>query len=207
MKKMIAVLAVLALFVAVAMAQDTTKVKPNEEVKAKVEAKADTVKAKVEAKKEAAKAKAETAKSKKTTEAKKAEESAKMKGKGAAEAAGKEVNTKSGLKYVDRVVGKGEEAVPGAKVDVHYTGWLYVNGQKGKKFDSSVERGTPISFTLGNREVIKGWDEGIAGMKVGGKRTLIIPPDLAYGSQSVGGGLIPPNSTLIFDVELMKVTK
>ena len=109
-----------------------------------------------------------------------------------------------GLKYTDTTVGTGAEATPGHKVSVHYTGWLYNNGQKGAKFDSSVDRGQPFSFTLGAQQVIKGWDEGVAGMKVGGKRTLIIPPGLAYGSRGAGG-VIPPGATLTFDVELLKV--
>jgi peptidylprolyl isomerase len=88
---------------------------------------------------------------------------------------------------------------------VHYTGWLYVNGARGKKFDSSVDRGTPFTFALGAGQVIPGWDQGVAGMKVGGKRTLIIPPELGYGDNGAGGGLIPPGATLIFDVELLQV--
>jgi len=109
-----------------------------------------------------------------------------------------------GLKYTDTTVGTGADATPGHKVSVHYTGWLYNNGQKGAKFDSSVDRGEPFTFTLGAQQVIRGWDEGVAGMKVGGKRTLIIPPNLAYGARGAGG-VIPPNATLTFDVELLKV--
>ena len=109
-----------------------------------------------------------------------------------------------GLKYTDTTVGTGAEATPGHKVSVHYTGWLYENDKKGKKFDSSLDRGEPFSFTLGAKQVIRGWDEGVGGMKVGGKRTLIIPPDLGYGQRGAGG-VIPPNATLIFDVELLKV--
>jgi FKBP-type peptidyl-prolyl cis-trans isomerase FkpA len=119
----------------------------------------------------------------------------------------KEVTTPSGLKYNDLKVGTGDEAVKGATVDVHYTGWLYEGGKRTKKFDSSVDRGKPFSFKLGAGQVIKGWDEGVQGMKVGGKRELIIPPSLGYGSRDVGGGLIPPNSTLDFEVELLKVSK
>lgn len=104
-----------------------------------------------------------------------------------------------GLKIEDLAVGGGAEAVAGQTVSVHYTGWLV----DGKKFDSSYDHGGPFSFALGASQVIKGWDEGVAGMKVGGKRKLTIPPELAYGSADVGGGLIPPNSTLIFEVELL----
>ncbi|HEV7517904.1 MAG TPA: FKBP-type peptidyl-prolyl cis-trans isomerase [Thermoanaerobaculia bacterium] len=111
-----------------------------------------------------------------------------------------EVTTPSGLKYTDLKVGEGEEAKAGQRVDVHYTGWL----TNGTKFDSSLDRGKPFSFKLGAGQVIQGWDQGVAGMKVGGKRKLTIPPGLGYGSQSVGG-VIPPNSTLDFDVELLGV--
>lgn len=128
--------------------------------------------------------------------------------KAAAEAkkGGEWVTTKTGLKFTDEKVGTGDVAAAGTKVDVHYTGWLDEAGKKGKKFDSSVDRGQPFSFALGAGQVIKGWDEGVAGMKVGGKRTLVIPPDLGYGARGAGG-VIPGNSTLIFDVELLKVTK
>lgn len=119
-------------------------------------------------------------------------------------ASGKMTELPSGLKYTDEKVGTGAEAKRGDKVTVHYTGWLYNNGQKGKKFDSSVDRGEPFTFNLGAGQVIPGWDQGVAGMKVGGKRTLIIPADLAYGSRGAGG-VIPPNATLMFDVELLKV--
>jgi FKBP-type peptidyl-prolyl cis-trans isomerase len=111
-----------------------------------------------------------------------------------------EVTTPSGLKYVDQVVGTGEVAVAGKTVNVHYTGWL----ENGKKFDSSVDRGQPFSFPLGGGRVIKGWDEGVQGMKVGGKRKLTIQSNLGYGPQGAGG-VIPPNATLIFDVELLGV--
>ena len=114
--------------------------------------------------------------------------------------------TKSGLKYIDQKVGTGDVAVKGATVQVQYTGWLYVDGKRGSKFDSSLDRNMPFDFKLGGRQVIPGWDEGVEGMKVGGKRELIIPPDLAYGSKAVGG-VIPANSTLDFEVELLKVTK
>jgi FKBP-type peptidyl-prolyl cis-trans isomerase len=109
------------------------------------------------------------------------------------------------LKIIDVKVGTGAVAKAGQQVTVHYTGWLYVNGAKGKKFDSSVDRGTPFSFALGAGNVIPGWDKGVAGMKVGGKRTLIIPPDMGYGAGGTPDGTIPPNATLIFDVELLKV--
>ena len=111
---------------------------------------------------------------------------------------------KSGLSYEDVQMGTGAEAVSGKTVEVHYTGWLDENGQKGKKFDSSVDRGAPFSFPLGAGRVIKGWDEGVAGMKVGGKRTLMIPAELGYGARGAGG-VIPPNADLIFDVELLEV--
>ncbi len=114
---------------------------------------------------------------------------------------GKAVTTADGLKYWDVKVGLGATATTGHKVKVHYTGWL----TNGKKFDSSVDRKQPFEFQLGAGQVIKGWDEGVAGMKVGGKRRLEIPPALGYGSRGVGGGLIPPNSTLLFDVELLDV--
>ena len=109
-----------------------------------------------------------------------------------------------GLKYTDSKVGDGAVASPGATVSVHYTGWLDKDGAKGAKFDSSVDRGQPFQFTLGAHQVIAGWDEGVAGMKVGGKRTLIIPPELGYGARGAGG-VIPPNATLMFDVELLGV--
>jgi FKBP-type peptidyl-prolyl cis-trans isomerase FkpA len=114
------------------------------------------------------------------------------------------VEMPNGLKYTDTKTGDGAAATPGNKVSVHYTGWLYNNGAKGTKFDSSVDRGQPFQFTLGAHQVIAGWDEGVAGMKVGGKRTLIIPPELGYGARGAGG-VIPPNATLMFDVELLGV--
>lgn len=110
------------------------------------------------------------------------------------------MKTASGLEYVDLVVGNGPEARPGQTVTVHYTGWL----ADGKKFDSSLDRGQPFTFALGQGEVIKGWDEGVAGMKVGGKRRLTIPPQLGYGARGAGG-VIPPNATLVFEVELLSV--
>jgi len=112
------------------------------------------------------------------------------------------ITTPSGLQYEDTQPGTGNEAKPGQHVHVHYTGWLYDNGQQGAKFDSSLDRNDPFAFSLGAGMVIKGWDEGVAGMKVGGKRTLIIPPGLGYGARGAGG-VIPPNATLKFDVELL----
>jgi peptidylprolyl isomerase len=108
--------------------------------------------------------------------------------------------TQSGLAYIDAVVGSGAQPKTGDKVTVHYTGYL----TSGKKFDSSVDRNEPFTFTLGVGQVIKGWDEGVATMKVGGKRKLIIPPHLGYGQRGAGGA-IPPNAELIFDVELLGV--
>ncbi len=113
---------------------------------------------------------------------------------------GKEITTSSGLQYIDQVVGTGDSAKAGQTVSVHYTGWL----TNGKKFDSSVDRGQPFSFRLGVGQVIKGWDEGVQGMKVGGKRKLTIPSNLGYGARGAGG-LIPPHATLVFDVELLGV--
>jgi len=112
-----------------------------------------------------------------------------------------DVTTPSGLKYEDLNVGTGAEAKTGQTVSVHYTGWL----TDGKKFDSSVDRKQPFEFPLGMGRVIKGWDEGVQGMKIGGKRKLTIPPGLGYGARGAGGA-IPPNATLIFDVELLGIT-
>ena len=112
------------------------------------------------------------------------------------------------LTVIDNKVGTGKEASTGATVYMHYTGWLYrplAKNMHGKQFDSSIPRGEPLDFVLGAGRVIKGWDQGIQGMKVGGKRTLIIPSELAYGSRPSRGSGIPPNSALIFDVELMDV--
>ena len=111
------------------------------------------------------------------------------------------------LKKIDVLVGTGADATAGSNVSVHYTGWLYdpsAPNNKGKKFDSSLDRGQPFGFPLGGGRVIRGWDEGVAGMKVGGKRTLIIPPEMGYGANGAGG-VIPPNATLLFDVELLGV--
>jgi peptidylprolyl isomerase len=110
--------------------------------------------------------------------------------------------TPSGLEYEDSVVGTGATPQKGQTCVMHYTGWLWENGAKGKKFDSSVDRGSPFEFPLGQGRVIKGWDEGIATMKVGGKRTLRIPPSLGYGERGFPGA-IPPSSTLLFEVELL----
>jgi FKBP-type peptidyl-prolyl cis-trans isomerase len=114
---------------------------------------------------------------------------------------GEGVKTASGLIYWDVRVGNGEEAKEGSRVRVHYTGWL----ANGKKFDSSVDAGKPFDFTIGNGEVIKGWEEGVAGMRVNGKRQLRIPPELGYGAEGTPDGPIPPNATLIFDVQLLQV--
>jgi FKBP-type peptidyl-prolyl cis-trans isomerase len=113
---------------------------------------------------------------------------------------GKEIVSGSGLKYIDEKVGDGHEAKSGDVVQVHYTGWL----ENGTKFDSSLDRGQPLKFKVGVGQVIRGWDEGVTGMKVGGKRKLTIPPDLGYGKQGAGG-VIPPNATLIFEVELLGI--
>ena len=110
--------------------------------------------------------------------------------------------TATGLQFEDTRVGDGAEAQPGHNVTVHYTGWLYQDGEQGAKFDSSKDRDEPFIFPLGAGMVIKGWDEGVQGMKVGGQRTLIIPAGLGYGARGAGG-VIPPNATLKFDVELL----
>jgi FKBP-type peptidyl-prolyl cis-trans isomerase FkpA len=112
--------------------------------------------------------------------------------------------TASGLQYEDTVPGTGDEAKSGQHVSVHYTGWLYNDGVKGAKFDSSKDRRDPFAFQLGGGMVIKGWDEGVQGMKVGGTRVLVIPPDLGYGARGAGG-VIPPQATLMFEVELLGV--
>jgi peptidylprolyl isomerase len=112
--------------------------------------------------------------------------------------------TSSGLQYEDTTAGTGESPVKGQTCVMHYTGWLWVDGAKGAKFDSSVDRGRPFSFPLGLGRVIRGWDEGVATMKVGGKRTLIIPADLGYGARGAGG-VIPPGATLLFEVELLEI--
>jgi FKBP-type peptidyl-prolyl cis-trans isomerase len=112
----------------------------------------------------------------------------------------------SSLGIRDIVQGTGDEAVPGSTLVMHYTGWLYSNGKHGKKFDSSLDSGQPFSFKLGAGEVIEGWDKGIAGMRVGGKRELIIPSQMGYGSQGAPPD-IPPNAALIFEVQLLSVQK
>ncbi len=114
------------------------------------------------------------------------------------------ISTPSGLQYEDTTPGNGDTATAGMRVKVHYTGWLYDNGQQGTKFDSSKDRGQPFAFRLGGGEVIGGWDEGVQGMQVGGTRVLIIPPALGYGARGAGG-VIPPNATLKFEVELLGV--
>ncbi len=112
--------------------------------------------------------------------------------------------TPSGLQYTDTIAGDGAEAKAGHNVRVHYTGWLYNDGAKGAKFDSSKDRGDPFEFPLGAGHVIRGWDEGVQGMKVGGTRVLVIPAALGYGARGAGG-VIPPNATLMFEVELLAV--
>ena len=122
----------------------------------------------------------------------------------AAQTTGKAMTTPSGLQIIDATIGSGASPKPGQICVMHYTGWLYEDGKKGKKFDSSVDRNEPFEFPIGQHRVIAGWDEGVATMKVGGKRTLIIPPALGYGARGAGG-VIPPNATLMFDVELLGV--
>jgi peptidylprolyl isomerase len=112
--------------------------------------------------------------------------------------------TPSGLKYEDTAPGNGASPTKGQTCVMHYTGWLWENGAKGAKFDSSVDRGRPFSFPIGQGRVIKGWDEGVATMQLGGKRTLLIPPGLGYGAAGAGG-VIPPNATLLFEVELLEL--
>jgi len=114
------------------------------------------------------------------------------------------MTTPSGLKIIDTHPGTGASPKTGQTCVMHYTGWLYENATKGKKFDSSVDRNEPFAFKIGVGQVIRGWDEGVSTMKVGGKRTLIIPPELGYGARGAGG-VIPGNATLIFDVELLAV--
>ena len=122
----------------------------------------------------------------------------------AAQTAGTSVTTPSGLKIIDTKIGTGASPKPGQICVMHYTGWLYEHGAKLQKFDSSVDRGQPFEFPIGQHRVIAGWDEGVATMKVGGKRTLIIPPELGYGARGAGM-VIPPNATLMFDVELLDI--
>ena len=119
-----------------------------------------------------------------------------------AQTPGRTMTTASGLKITDTTVGTGATPKAGQTCIMHYTGWLYENGTKGKKFDSSVDRGTPFEFPIGQGAVIKGWDEGVAGMRVGGKRKLVIPAHLGYGDRGAGR-VIPPGATLIFEVELL----
>ncbi|MBU6468305.1 MAG: FKBP-type peptidyl-prolyl cis-trans isomerase [Betaproteobacteria bacterium] len=126
---------------------------------------------------------------------------------GSAASTEKSTMTLDGLTIIDHMIGTGATAKAGREVSVHYTGWLYdanATDHKGQKFDSSVDRNQPFQFMLGAGQVIKGWDEGVSGMKVGGKRTLIIPSHLGYGSRGAGG-VIPPDAKLVFDVELLEV--
>jgi peptidylprolyl isomerase len=122
----------------------------------------------------------------------------------AAQTQGRAMTTETGLKFIDTTVGTGASPKTGQICVMHYTGWLSEGGEKGQKFDSSVDRGSPFEFPIGMKRVIAGWDEGVATMKVGGKRTLIIPSALGYGARGAGG-VIPPNATLIFDVELLAI--
>ncbi len=112
--------------------------------------------------------------------------------------------TASGLQYEDTKVGTGPTPRKGEYCEVHYSGWLWTDGKKGKKFDSSVDRNDPFAFPVGQGRVIKGWDEGVASMQAGGSRVLIIPPDLGYGARGMGGA-IPPNATLYFEVQLLRI--
>jgi peptidylprolyl isomerase len=121
-----------------------------------------------------------------------------------AQVLGRSMVTPSGLRITDNKIGTGATPQAGQTCVMHYTGWLYQDGKKGQKFDSSLDRGKPFEFVIGTRQVIAGWDEGVATMKVGGKRTLIIPPELGYGTRGAAN-VIPPNATLIFDVELLDV--
>lgn len=115
------------------------------------------------------------------------------------------ITTESGLQYIDHKIGDGAEAIKGSQIEVHYTGWVYVDGKKtGEPFDSSLKR-EPIAFRLGSGQMIRGWDEGLVGVKVGGKRTLIIPASLGWGARGAAGGAIPPNATVIFDCEMISV--
>lgn len=114
------------------------------------------------------------------------------------------IKTDSGLQYEDTQLGDGAEAKAGHTCVMHYTGWLWNNEAKGAKFDSSVDRGKPFQFKLGAGQVIRGWDEGVQGIKIGGKRTLLIPAELGYGARGAGG-VIPPNATLLFEVELLEL--
>lgn len=121
-----------------------------------------------------------------------------------AQTTGTPMKTASGLQIVDTKVGTGASPKTGQICVMHYTGWLYQNGTKGAKFDSSLDRGQPFEFPIGTGRVIRGWDEGVASMKIGGKRTLIIPPELGYGARGAGG-VIPGNATLLFEVELLDI--
>ena len=114
------------------------------------------------------------------------------------------ITNPSGLQYTDDQVGEGAQAQSGDDVTVHYTGWLFADGERGAKFDSSKDRNDPFEFSLGAGMVIRGWDEGVAGMHIGGKRTLRIPPDMGYGARGAGG-VIPPNATWVFEVDLLAI--
>ena len=141
----------------------------------------------------------------KTEPAKAAPVPAKNETKPAPPAPPKETTLSSGLKMIDSKIGEGDAVKTGNFIQVHYTGWLYENGMRGAKFDSSVDRGQPFEFTVGSG-VIRGWSEGVVGMQPGGKRELIIPSDLGYGARGAGG-VIPPNATLDFEIELLKILR
>ncbi len=176
MKKALFLLGVVSLLAAVVIADSTDSTKQTEKATEKVEKKLD--------------------------QAQKAAEKPTDKAVKAAEKKAEVVTTKSGLKFIDHKVGAGAEAHTGMRVAVHYTGWLDETGKRGKEFDSSRKGGQPLAITLGAKQVIDGWEEGIVGMKVGGIRELIIPPGLAYGKRGYPG-YIPPDATLIFELELM----
>ncbi len=196
MKTLAFILAVTVLLAVVAVAGDSTKVELNKEGAAQMIEKADSLNPNLDAVKDTIKANMPP---KLKIEPQKVVVRNKVKEP-------EWVTNKSGLKWRDWKVGDGAEARKGNNVDVHYTGWLWIDGKKGNKFDSSRDRAGSFSFPLGYGRVIKGWDEGVAGMKVGGKRELLIPADLGYGKRGAGK-VIPPGATLLFEVELLGVGK
>ncbi len=200
MKKVILTLTALFVCSAVAFAGDSTEYKHKmdstmHKTKHKMEMKKDTTEHKMKMDTTEHKMKMDTTEHKMKMDT--TEHKMKMK-------APKIITTKSGLQYFDTKIGDGAEAKKGSQIEVHYTGWLYIDGKKGNKFDSSVDRGTPIAFRLGAGRMIRGWDEGLVGVKVGGKRTLIIPPDLGYGKAG-RPPVIPANTYMIFECEMMSV--